>query len=501
MTSFPDPNVTPEFTGANGITYSWDATDGKWVVKGFSTQEDPRYVKRQGGDDMEGPLVMTGPRNAGDDPLLPDNVSSIKTLNVDNTQNSGLQLRHNGNAKVYVGDSDVSFAADIKFNRNAPTVIKNNTQDLLSFDGSEVAYLGEIIEDEDIVNKKFVEGITDQLHQDIISLDEEIESIAKSMEKGFWHYEQASDTHRSPREGHFYLLKNYTPGTGGLGAAFTEEYAEAEAVVFNSKEWNPDSADGSGGANHTWADVEVGELIDLLDKPDPDFLFGKITHVDKNYHTAGVIIAFDKIEFDGSPTNHDSGLHETLLKIFKEPTGGTASEFVKKTGDKMSGTLTMGDTLQMPDGSNTHSPEITFKAKTSSGTTRTNTLQVKADANTLYASGSFRSGGALSTASSVQYQGGDRIGLTISSGVQELKVGNNIALKWNSDKGVTGIRANNSWGSSGQVLKRGSSYPYWTSETQSDWNESNSSSAAYIKNKPSINYTITKDSNGNYYVQ
>lgn len=32
---FPDPNVTPEFTGANGITYSWDATDGKWVVKGF----------------------------------------------------------------------------------------------------------------------------------------------------------------------------------------------------------------------------------------------------------------------------------------------------------------------------------------------------------------------------------------------------------------------------------------------------------------------------------
>ena len=26
---FPDPSVTPEFTGANGITYTWDATDGK----------------------------------------------------------------------------------------------------------------------------------------------------------------------------------------------------------------------------------------------------------------------------------------------------------------------------------------------------------------------------------------------------------------------------------------------------------------------------------------
>ena len=32
---FPDPTETLEFTAANGITYSWGATDGKWVVKGF----------------------------------------------------------------------------------------------------------------------------------------------------------------------------------------------------------------------------------------------------------------------------------------------------------------------------------------------------------------------------------------------------------------------------------------------------------------------------------
>ena len=32
---FPDPLVTPEFTGANGVTYQWDTTDEKWVIKGF----------------------------------------------------------------------------------------------------------------------------------------------------------------------------------------------------------------------------------------------------------------------------------------------------------------------------------------------------------------------------------------------------------------------------------------------------------------------------------
>jgi len=33
--TFPDPQVTPEFTADNGITYAWDADDSKWQVRGF----------------------------------------------------------------------------------------------------------------------------------------------------------------------------------------------------------------------------------------------------------------------------------------------------------------------------------------------------------------------------------------------------------------------------------------------------------------------------------
>ena len=57
---FPDPNVTPEFEGDNGITYAWDPVDEKWTIKGFSADLDDRYVNREGGDDMEGPLEITG---------------------------------------------------------------------------------------------------------------------------------------------------------------------------------------------------------------------------------------------------------------------------------------------------------------------------------------------------------------------------------------------------------------------------------------------------------
>ena len=94
--NFPDPLATTQFTAANGITYSWDAVDGKWQIKRYAADFDDRYVNEEGGDTMEGPLQITGPRVAGDDADNPDLVSSIQVLNVDNTQNSGLHLRHSG---------------------------------------------------------------------------------------------------------------------------------------------------------------------------------------------------------------------------------------------------------------------------------------------------------------------------------------------------------------------------------------------------------------------
>ena len=46
--NFPDPNVTTEFTGDNGITYSWDANDGKWQIKRYAADFDDRYVNKEG---------------------------------------------------------------------------------------------------------------------------------------------------------------------------------------------------------------------------------------------------------------------------------------------------------------------------------------------------------------------------------------------------------------------------------------------------------------------
>ena len=38
--AFQFPADKLDFTGANGITYTWDATDEKWRVKAFRSQDD-----------------------------------------------------------------------------------------------------------------------------------------------------------------------------------------------------------------------------------------------------------------------------------------------------------------------------------------------------------------------------------------------------------------------------------------------------------------------------
>ena len=62
------------------------------------------------------------------------------------------------------------------------------------------------------------------------------------------------------------------------------------------RKWNLDDENGLGGSTHDWG-IEVGEIIDLFDKPDNDGLFGKITEInDQIYGDDSILIAFDRIE-------------------------------------------------------------------------------------------------------------------------------------------------------------------------------------------------------------
>ncbi len=104
-----EPTVHPDFTAPNNaletgdtwfdttdpdqlIEYVYDGT--QWIVTG-------NYVKKKGGDTMQGPLEVTGGRSPNAEGLE----STVKTLNVDSAQSSTLNLKWDGNTKVYIWEN------------------------------------------------------------------------------------------------------------------------------------------------------------------------------------------------------------------------------------------------------------------------------------------------------------------------------------------------------------------------------------------------------------
>ena len=145
---FPDPNTTPEFTAANGVVYAYDNTDGKWVVKSSPFQGD--YVKKTGGDTMDGPLSVMGDRAPNADGVE----STIKAYNIDSGRNGDLQLRRGGDTKVYISGTGVTIQGNLKMNIEASTLKSSTNTDLMTFNKNGVFYEGAYTAERHITTKQ-----------------------------------------------------------------------------------------------------------------------------------------------------------------------------------------------------------------------------------------------------------------------------------------------------------------------------------------------------------
>ena len=291
---------------------------------------DDRYVNEKGGDTMEGQLIINGPRKAGDDVDNPNLVSSLKVLSIDNAQNSSLQLRHSGNAKVYIGDTDISIASNIKFNRAAGSVVKSNVQDLLNISSEEIAYLGRSIEDEDLITKKYVDDTKEFLQNEIIELEEEIDAIAPSTERGTWAYNPVGNV--SLPGAYTMYTDTRDEGLGGVASIF----AAVKNIALNERDLN--------NTMHSFGGTEPGDLLEVFEEGDSDYGLYSIISIEKisSPNPGGISYTYISIDVDLERTgNGDMADGRARFKVFKAPSGGDASGFVLKTGDEMSGNLTI----------------------------------------------------------------------------------------------------------------------------------------------------------------
>ena len=99
------------------------------------------------------------------------------------------------------------------------------------------------------------------------------------------------------------------------------------AIAFNNVD--------ADGATHGWGEVEVGDILELLDKPDTDYGIFEITNISLGGGTSTFTV--DYIKGVGEATVGD----RTRIKIFAKPTGGNLEDYVRIAGDDMTGRLRM----------------------------------------------------------------------------------------------------------------------------------------------------------------
>ena len=306
MTSFPDPNVTPEFTGDNGITYSWDAIDGKWVVKRYAADFDDRYVNKEGGDSMQGPFHIEHNPNY----TSVRDSRRISTLGLfSGSEGSALRLGTTRD-RIYVSHNDTAFNGLVKIDEigektaNNGVKFKNNV--LMGI--NQIKNLAEATDDKDAVNKEYVDDADESLRQDIIELEEEIEALAPTSERGSWTFNDVGVA-GNPTQ---FTMYDADYGNGSV----TGVVKNVKSIWFNAID--------NDGTSHGFAGVNDGDLLQLLVEGQPDYSIFTVVGSPHDESAGGSAFWVIDVVYERSleDTTEFSDGDICRLKILKPAAGG-----------------------------------------------------------------------------------------------------------------------------------------------------------------------------------
>ena len=348
-----DPNFDPDvpFEADNGLNYKWNGNAWE-VVCGAGTGDDG-FLLKHGHTVDDAPQIVEYEWNQDVQVTIKDDNFWTFKNSADFVQLEGLDddnISLNAElANVYIHSSSVNVIAEYLFS------LESKNRDItLTAATDHAERVNRTIDasspDEQITNKRYVDETAAFLQSEIVELEEEIEGIAITSERGEW----ISATSVNP--GEFRMVN--------LLGSNTQDYGDETivSIFFNNNDANDPSVE------HGWADVEVGNILELLDKPDSDYAIFEITA--KNPGTG--VMAFDVayVKGVGEATLGD----RTRIKIFAKPTGGNLEDYVRIAGDDMTGRLSMEQTAELenfliPQAKT--QPNIRFKATKPGSTTST----------------------------------------------------------------------------------------------------------------------------------
>ena len=172
-------------------------------------------------------------------------------------------------------------------------------------------------------NKEYVDQTKEFLQNEIVELEEEIDALAPSSERGFWSYVISGQV-SSPGT---YTLYTQTEADG-LGSV-TTTLSNVKHIRLNERD--------KANVLHTFANTAIGDLLELFEQGDEDTALYQIDSIDTETITPGGGTPYTFIKMDVSfvsarPATATAG-GEARFKIFKAPEGGDASTFLNKYGD------------------------------------------------------------------------------------------------------------------------------------------------------------------------
>ena len=304
----------------------------RWFLEQIDKLEDGRFVKKEGGDSMEGPLVMQAQGSDG------RATNKVQTLGVySNSDGSALRLGTTRD-RVYVGHNDTSFNGPIKVDeiqeKNAGGGIEIADRVILKTEG---------VEDDEAVTKKYIDDVARHLQDEIVELEEEIDAIAPSVERGRWSF-TAVGTVAQPGQ---FTMYDADFGNGSPTGLFKS----ARSIWFNELDLD--------GTPHSFANVKDGELLEIFIDGSPDYGLFSVTGEAHDETQSGAkfwVIDVDFVRTVEATTSIGPG-EICRFKIFEAPSGGDATSFVMKSGDTMSGKLQ----LDKPRGDNENGSGFTVK--------------------------------------------------------------------------------------------------------------------------------------------
>ena len=165
----------------------------------------------------------------------------------------------------------------------------------------------------------------EQNKQDIVELEEEIEALAPSFDRGEWDFHEPETLPTIPNAKTFYIVNE----AGGIAL----DYADTHKVVFN----NTDAKDDV----HTWANIEVGQYLEMFDERDGEFLLATVDAIilDENFATFEVTVQ----KSDGGPrgiSGDDDYKHRVRVKFFEIEGGVDIDSLMPKSGGTFTGNVT-----------------------------------------------------------------------------------------------------------------------------------------------------------------